>query len=121
MSHARISSGVGVRPTPYPGDCASAQTPMSDTNRSVLRARCKTRAEGKGLRAGRRLPADVPRSALSPKPLALISQLALRVPIGHAPISRDSPRLNRVVQSRNAERLVERLVEVLGDLCSRGL
>src|SRR5687767_1117945 len=36
MSHARISSALGVRPTPYVGDCASALTPMSDTSRKTL-------------------------------------------------------------------------------------
>src|SRR5215831_7681324 len=32
ISHARISSAVGVRPTPYDGDCASATLPRSNTN-----------------------------------------------------------------------------------------
>src|SRR5687767_12003156 len=32
ISHARISSALGVRPTPYVGDCASAETPMSKAN-----------------------------------------------------------------------------------------
>src|SRR6185503_15284023 len=32
MSHARISSALGVRPTPYVGPCASAETPMSNAN-----------------------------------------------------------------------------------------
>src|SRR5919197_5629153 len=80
MSHARISSGVGVRPTPYRGDCASAATPRSNTN-------------------GR----------------------TLSIPIGHAPVPRDSPGLNGVVQPRHAECFIERLVPVLGDLCSRRL
>src|SRR5687768_17637224 len=80
MSHARISSAVGVRPTPYVGDCASAQTPMSDTNNS-----------------------------------------ALSVPIGHAPIARDSPRLNSVVQPRHAVLGSQRHLPVRGDLRSRRL
>src|SRR5262245_60199252 len=80
MSHARISSAVGVRPTPYRGDCASAAPPMSITN---------------------------PRT--------------LSMPIGHAPVARDFPGLNGVVQPRHAERFIERLVPVLGDLFSRRL
>src|SRR6186997_2969157 len=36
ISHARSSSALGVRPTPYVGDCASAQTPMSNTIRRTL-------------------------------------------------------------------------------------
>src|SRR5262245_53579960 len=32
MSHARSSSAVGVRPTPYVGDCASTDAPISNTN-----------------------------------------------------------------------------------------
>src|SRR6185436_2746303 len=36
MSHARISSAVGVRPTPYRGDCASAVPPISNTNGRTL-------------------------------------------------------------------------------------
>src|SRR5262249_31356910 len=32
ISQARISSGVGVVPTPYGGDCASATLPRSNTN-----------------------------------------------------------------------------------------
>src|SRR5262245_30912133 len=80
MSHARISSAVGVRPTPYRGDCASAATPMSIMN-------------------GR----------------------TLSMPIGHAPVARDSPGLNGVVQPGHAERFIKRLVPVLRDLCSRRL
>src|SRR5262245_16071823 len=83
MSHARISSAVGVRPTPYLGDCASAATPISNTNART----------GPGL----------------------------SVPIGHAPVARDSPRLNGVVEPRHAERFVVRLVPVFCDLCSRRL
>src|SRR5215467_4098352 len=45
----------------------------------------------------------------------------LSVPIGHAPVARDSPGLNRVVQSRYAEGWIERLVPELGDLCARRL
>src|SRR3954466_14852619 len=82
MSQARISSGVGVRPTPYVGDCASADTPISDAN-----------ANGSNL----------------------------RVPIGHAPVSRDPPRLHAVVQARHAERGIVGLVPVLGDLFTRRL
>src|SRR5688572_7338670 len=36
ISQARISSALGVRPTPYVGDCASAETPMSNTNGRTL-------------------------------------------------------------------------------------
>src|SRR5262249_22626396 len=36
ISQARISSGVGVRPTPYGGDCASAMPPSSNTNDRTL-------------------------------------------------------------------------------------
>src|SRR6185295_2001102 len=32
ISHARISSALGVRPTPYVGPCASAEPPMSNAN-----------------------------------------------------------------------------------------
>src|SRR5262249_24148702 len=32
ISQARISAGVGVCPTPYGGDCASATLPRSNTN-----------------------------------------------------------------------------------------
>src|SRR4029453_17550835 len=32
ISHARISSALGVRPTPYVGPCASAETPVSKAN-----------------------------------------------------------------------------------------
>src|SRR4249919_1700816 len=84
MSQARISSGVGVRPMPYVGDCASAETPISDANAN---------ANGR----------------------------SLRVPIGHAPILRDPPGLNAVVQPRHAERGVVGLVPVLGDLFTRRL
>src|SRR4030095_9942037 len=81
ISHARISSALGVRPTPYVGDCcANAETPMSNTN-------------------GR----------------------TLSIPIVHAPITSDPPRLNAVVQTRHAECGIEGLVPVLGDLCSRRL
>src|SRR5919202_1486706 len=47
--------------------------------------------------------------------------ILLSVRIVHAPIARDSPGLNRVVQSRRAERLIQRLVEEPGDLCARRL
>src|SRR5262245_60780840 len=80
ISHARISSGVGVRPTPYFADWASAAAPMSHTNVRIL-----------------------------------------SVAIGHAPIARDFPGLNGVVETGHAERLVKRLVPELGDLCSRRL
>src|SRR5262245_52244334 len=80
MSHARRSSALGVRPTPYVGDCASAETPMSGT---------RTRA--------------------------------LSVPIGHAPIAGDLPRLNGVVETRHAVGRCELRVPVLGDLRSRRL
>src|SRR5262249_1026624 len=80
MSHARTSSGVGVRPTPYRADWASAAALMSNTNVKIL-----------------------------------------SMAIGHAPIARDLPRLNGVVQSGHAEGLIERLVPVLGDLFSRRL
>src|SRR5262249_46417282 len=36
ISQARISSGVGVRPTPYGGDCASATPPASKTTERTL-------------------------------------------------------------------------------------
>src|SRR5688500_1186824 len=36
ISHARISSALGVRPTRYVGDCAIAETPMSNTNGRTL-------------------------------------------------------------------------------------
>src|SRR5215831_5868620 len=45
----------------------------------------------------------------------------LSKPIGHAPVSGDLPRLNRVVQSRHAERGIQGFVPVFGDLCSRRL
>src|SRR5881409_2787470 len=45
----------------------------------------------------------------------------LRVPIGHAPVPRDGPRLNAVVQPRHAECFIEGLVPELGDLCARRL
>src|SRR5688572_8416320 len=41
--------------------------------------------------------------------------------IGDAPIAGDVPRHDGVVQTRDAERLVERFVEVLGDLGARRL
>src|SRR4029077_7487088 len=84
MSNARISSAVGVRPTPYVGPCASAETPISTANANAIR---KT----------------------------------LRVPIGHAPVLGDPPRLNAVVQPRHAECFIKGLVPVLGDLCARRL
>src|SRR5262245_15810292 len=80
MSHARISSGVGVRPTPYRADWASAAAPISNTKVRIL-----------------------------------------SVPIGHAPIARDFPRLNGVVEAGHAEGFVKRLVPELGDLFSRWL
>src|SRR5438045_4778046 len=43
----------------------------------------------------------------------------LREAIGHAPVLRDPPWLHRVVQPRHAERLIEGLVPVLGDLLAR--
>src|SRR4249920_1826295 len=84
ISASRISSAVGVRPIPYVGACASAETPMSKANAIAI---------------GR----------------------TLREPIGHAPVLRDPPRLNAVVQSRHAECLIEGLVPVLGDLFTRRL
>src|SRR6185503_9998635 len=45
----------------------------------------------------------------------------LRVPIGHAPVPGDLPGLNAVVQPRHVERLIVRLVPVLGDLLARRL
>src|SRR5207247_10918706 len=45
----------------------------------------------------------------------------LSVPIEHAPIAGDPPRLNGVVEPRHAECGIERFVPVLGDLCSRRL
>src|SRR3954468_9215033 len=45
----------------------------------------------------------------------------LREAIGHAPVLPDPPWLHRVVQSRHAERLIEGLVPVLGDLLARRL
>src|SRR5688500_9633657 len=80
ISHARISSAVGVRPTPYVGDCASAHTPMSDTNNSTL-----------------------------------------SVAIGHAPIARDPPRLNGVVEPWHAVLGSQRHLPVRGDLRARRL
>src|SRR5262245_12669248 len=71
MSHARISSAVGVRPTPYVGPCASAVTPIRHTN-------------------GR----------------------TLSMPIVHAPIAGDSPRLNAVVQPRHSISRLQRDVPV---------
>src|SRR6187551_3714822 len=82
ISHARISSALGVRPTPYVGDCATAEAPPMSTS-----------ANG----------------------------MALSVPIGHAPITRNSPRLNAVVQPGHRERGIQRLVPVLGELCARRL
>src|SRR5262245_34273122 len=80
MSNARISSALGVRPTPYVGPCASTGTPTSNANGRIL-----------------------------------------SIAIGHAPIAGDLPGLNRVVQSRHTECLIERLVPVLGELFSRRL
>src|SRR5262245_64000303 len=71
ISHARISSAVGVRPTPYVGPCASAVTPIRHTN-------------------GR----------------------TLSMPIVHAPIAGDSPRLNAVVQPRHSISRLQRDVPV---------
>src|SRR5262245_58454246 len=82
MSSALISSGVGVRPIPNAGPCASAEVPMSDTN-----------ANGR----------------------------ILCEPIGHAPVARDVPRLNAVVQPGHAECLIVRFVPVFGDLGARRL
>src|SRR5688572_15189615 len=45
----------------------------------------------------------------------------LRVAIGHAPVGGNPPGLNAVVQPRHAERGIERLVPVFGDLFSRRL
>src|SRR5689334_14094277 len=45
----------------------------------------------------------------------------LREAIAHAPVLRDPPWLHRVVQPRHAERLIEGLVPVLGDLLARRL
>src|SRR3982074_3866238 len=84
ISNARISSAVGVRPTPYVGPCDSAETPISKANANAMR---KT----------------------------------LRVPIGHAPVLGDPPRLNAVVQPRHAECFIKGLVPELGDLCARRL
>src|SRR5262245_62461942 len=81
MSCALISSGVGVRPIPNEGPCASTEAPpMSNTgstnaNRSVLGE-----------------------------------------PIGHAPVARDVPRLNTVIQPGHAECLIVGFVPVIGDL-----
>src|SRR5947209_6007211 len=84
ISTARISSGAGVRPSPYVGPCASAETPISKANANAMRN-------------------------------------TLRVAIGHAPVLRDAPGLNAVVQPRHAECFIEGLVPVLGDLCARRL
>src|SRR5438445_5633482 len=45
----------------------------------------------------------------------------LSIPIGHAPVAGDPPRLNSVVESGHAERGIQGLVPVLGDLCARRL
>src|SRR4029450_101676 len=82
MSQARNSSAVGVRPTPYVGDCASNEAPLMASN-----------ANGR----------------------------TLSVPIGHAPVAGNSPRLNAVVQSRHRERFIVGFVPVLGELCARRL
>src|SRR5262245_65958623 len=82
MSSALISSGVGVRPIPKVGPCASADAVMSSTN-----------ANGR----------------------------ILCEPIGHAPVARDMPRLNAVVQPGHAECLIVRFVPVFSDLGARRL
>src|SRR5688572_31992374 len=46
---------------------------------------------------------------------------SLSKPIGHAPVAGDPPRLNAVVQPRHAERGIEGLVPVLGDLSTQRL
>src|SRR5262245_53917269 len=46
---------------------------------------------------------------------------ALSISIGHAPVARDPPRLNGVVQTWHAEGGIQGLVPVLGDLCPRRL
>src|SRR4029077_20105565 len=41
ISSARISSAVGVRPTPYVAPCASTETPTSTTNANAPRRRLR--------------------------------------------------------------------------------
>src|SRR6266550_1296386 len=84
ISSARISSAVGVRPTPYVAPCASSETPTSRTNANAMRA-------------------------------------TLREPIGHAPVPRDLPGLNAVVQTGDGECGIEGFVPVLGELFARRL
>src|SRR5688572_26242198 len=60
--------------------------------------------------------------ARAPVPISTTSGNALNVvTIGDAPIAGDVPRLNGVVEPRDAERRVRRLVEVCGDLGARSL
>src|SRR2546427_9266796 len=91
MSHARISSGVGVRPTWYVGDCALSVAPRISTKASS---------------GGRVLlePADLSDRALD------------EVRIVHAPIGHDSPHLNRVVRAFDVEVWRQGLVPELRDL-----
>src|SRR5262245_60053094 len=76
----RISSAVGVRPTPYVGDCANAGLPRS--SRIVT---------------------------------------SLSEPIGHAPVLRDLPGHNAVVEPAHSVISLHRHVPPLGDLLSQRL
>src|SRR5262245_20812660 len=86
MSSALTSSGLGVRPIPNVGPCASAEAPPISSTGS-------TNANGS----------------------------VLREPIGHAPVARDVPRLNAVVQPGHGECLIVGFIPVLGDLRARRL
>src|SRR5262245_11897971 len=91
MSSALISSGVGVRPIPNVGPCASAETlPMSSA--------VTTNANG-----------------------SVCARAPLCESIGHAPVARDMPRLNTVVQPGHPECLIVGLVPILGELGARRL
>src|SRR5262245_47287510 len=97
MSRARISSAVGVRPMPKVGPCADAvalASTTSDTNDNAGRSLLALLRGGASLRV---------------------------VAIGDAPVAGDVPGHDGVVQAGDAERLVDRFVEVLGDLGNRRL
>src|SRR5665213_180947 len=81
ISHALISSAVGVRPTPYVGPWAEAM----------------------------------------PTTRIAASGSTLNEFIVHAPIARDSPMLNRVVGTRYAEIVGQRLIEIFRGFRARGL
>src|SRR5690606_10612382 len=93
MSMRRSSASVGVRPTPYVGACAVARLPAKLVSISEIATILS------GLR----------------------SSSALREPIGHAPVLRNSPRHDAVVEPGHAVVALERNIPPIRDFFAQWL